>query len=258
MDTEPVEEVAEVAEVAGTAPRKTRKKRTTVKKQPSTVKEWLEAKVRFPKTYLVSPDGRLISPPSNPGEQEKLIVIEPRIPAPIEFIEGKFKERSDAIKTAEEQFTEARRSLQRTIEAFRKGMMSASDVVIANQQVKEAETVLMEQAVQPRSIYALGDPTPEVRQIRFENPYLKNKVSDPVYVLQRTTFPWTYFYGSREELQGAEEGKEVSEGKEDGESESKEGESESKEEDEAKNAARVAAIIRAKTAKRKLVMPANN
>ena len=252
MDTEQVEEVAEVA-----APRKTRKKRTTVKKQPSTVKEWLEAKLKFPKTYLVSPDGMLISPPSNPGEQEKLIVIEPRLPAPIEFIEGKFKERSDAIKTAEEQFTEARRSLQRTIEAFRKGMMSASDVVIANQQVKEAETVLMEQAVQPRSIITLGDPAPEVRQIRFENPYLKNKVSDPVYVLKRSTFPWTYFYGSREELQGAEEAEESLPQEQEPE-EAPAPPAPTPEEEAAKNTAKVAAIIRAKTAKKKLVMPANN
>ena len=251
MDTEQIEEVAEVA----VAPRKTRKKRTTVKKQPSTVKEWLEAKLKFPKTYLVSPDGMLISPPSNPGEQEKLIVIEPRQPAPIEFIQGKFKERSEAIKTAEEQFTEARRSLQRTIEAFRKGMMSAADVVIANQQVKEAETVLMEQAVQPRSIYVLGDPTPEVRQIIFDNPYLKNKVSDPVYILQRTTLPWTYFYGSREELQGKEE---EAEGEEGVEGEEGEAPPVPTPENEAKNAAKVAAIIRAKTAKKKLVMPANN
>ena len=173
---------------------KTRKKKQGMKNQPVTVNEWLDAKLKYPAIYTVSPNGVLVSPPSKPGESETLIMLEPRVVAPKEYISNEFLKRSEEIKIAEEQFTESRRALHRAVQAYRQGLTTAAEVVIANQQTKEMESYLIEKTVAPRSIITLADPTPEVRDVILDNPYLKNKMADPVYVVKRNTFPWTNFY----------------------------------------------------------------
>jgi hypothetical protein len=182
-----------MAEETGQQAKKTRKKSKIVARQPKTIDEWLSAKVKFPNSYGVSPEGMLIAPPSKPGDIEKTFVLEPRLPAPTDHIIGEFEKRSAEIKTAEEQFTEARRTLQRTIVAYRQGLVTAAEVVIANQQVKEAEAFVIEKAVSPRSIVVV-EPTPEIRQVLLDDQYAVNKFADPVYCLKRGTFPWTNFY----------------------------------------------------------------
>ena len=137
----------------------------------------------------------LIAPPSKPGDIEKVFVLEPRLPASKDHISNEFEKRSVEIKNAEEHLTEPRRSLQRTIVAYRQGLTSAAEVVIANQQAKEAEVFLIEKAVSPRSI-VVAEPTPEIRQVLLDNVYAVNKFADPVYCLKRETFPWTNFYSN--------------------------------------------------------------
>jgi hypothetical protein len=182
-----------MAEETGQQAKKTRKKSKFATRQPKTIDDWLAAKVKFPNSYGVSPEGMLIAPPSKPGDIEKTFVLEPRLPAPKDHIIAEFEKRSAEIKTAEEQFTEARRTLQRTIEAYRQGLVTAAEVVISNQQVKEAEAFVIEKAVSPRSIIVV-EPTPEIRQVLLEDQYAVNKFADPVYCLKRGTFPWTNFY----------------------------------------------------------------
>jgi hypothetical protein len=233
-----------MAEETGQQAKKTRKKSKFATRQPKTIDEWLEAKVKFPNSYGVSPEGMLIAPPSKPGDIEKTFVLEPRLPAPNDHIIAEFEKRSAEIKTAEEQFTEARRTLQRTIEAYRQGLVTAAEVVIANQQVKEAEAFLIEKAVSPRSIIVV-EPTPEIRQVLLDDQYAVNKFADPVYCLKRGTFPWTNFYSIptfeapvKEEVQEQEQVKAVLE--QDAAAAAK------------ANSARRGAIIAAKTAKRKI------
>jgi len=232
-----------MAEETGQQAKKTRKKSKFATRQPKTIDDWLAAKVKFPNSYGVSPEGMLIAPPSKPGDIEKTFVLEPRLPAPKDHIIAEFEKRSAEIKTAEEQFTEARRTLQRTIEAYRQGLVTAAEVVIANQQVKEAEAFLIEKAVSPRSIIVV-EPTPEIRQVLLDDQYAVNKFADPVYCLKRGTFPWTNFYSIPTfEAPVKEEAKEQEEDK---------ALTEAAEAAAKANAARRGAIIAAKTAKRKI------
>ena len=224
---------------------KTRKKRQIASKQPKTIDEWLDAKVKYPATYNVTPEGMLISPPSKSGESEIIIPLESRVFATAKLINGEFEKRAEQIKEAEEQFTEARRNLQRITEAYRQGAISASDVVIANQQVKEAEVFLVDKAVSPRSIVTV-EPSPVVRDILLENRYLVNKMADPVYIVKRATFPWTYFYANQQDL--IEEEEEVEEEEESSNKSSNTNRS-------AEERARIAAIIRARAAKKRVVFP---
>lgn len=222
---------------------KTRKKRKIAPKQPKTVDEWLDAKVKYPTTYNVTPEGMLISPPSKSGESEIIIPLESRVHATAKLITGEFEKRAEQIKEAEEQFTEARRNLQRTTEAYRQGAVTASDVVIANQQVKEAEMFLVDKAVNPRTLVTV-DPSPVVRDILLENRYLVNKMADPVYIVKRATFPWTYFYARQEDLVEEVE-----------EEESSNTNTSTNTNRSAEERARIAAIIRARTAKKRVVFP---
>jgi hypothetical protein len=168
-------------------------------KQPETVDEWLAAKVKYPGSYSVSPDGLLIVPPSKSGDSERQIKLNPRVNASNEHIHAMFAARKEQVKEAEDNFTEARRSLQRTILAFNQGLASAGDVVLANQQVKEAESFLIEKAVSPRFVESIV-PKPEIREILLENRYLDSRMAGEVYNLRRATFPWTFMYEPRQEL----------------------------------------------------------
>ena len=224
-----------MAEESGQSAKKTRKKSKFTTRQPQTIDEWLTAKVKFPNSYGVSPEGMLIAPPSKSGDIEKTFILEPRLPASRDYIIAEFEKRSVEIKTAEEQFTEARRTLQRTIEAYRQGLVTAAEVVISNQQVKEAKAFLIEKAVSPRSIVVV-EPTPEIRQVLLDDQYAVNKFADPVYCLKRGTFPWTNFYSIptfekpvKKEAQEQKQDKALTE-----------------------SSARRGAIIAAKTAKRKI------
>ena len=187
----------------GISARKTRKKSKYVAKQPKTIQEWLAAKIKFPFSYGVTPEGMLVAPPSKPGDIEKVFVLEPRVFAPKEHIASEFEKRSEEIRVAEEQFTEARRNLQRVVQAYRQGLTTTAEVVIANQQTKEAEAFLIEKAVAPRSIETIT-PTPEIRDILLNNQYIKNKFPDPVYCLKRGAFPWTKFYINPKDIVVAE------------------------------------------------------
>jgi len=222
---------------------KTRKKRQIASKQPKTIDEWLDAKVKYPATYNVTPEGMLISPPSKSGESEIIIPLESRVFATAKLINEEFEKRAEQIKEAEEQFTEARRNLQRITEAYRQGAVSASDVVIANQQVKEAETFLVDKAVSPRSIVTV-EPSPVVRDILLDNRYLVNKMADPVYIVKRATFPWTYFYANQQDLIEEVEVEEVEEQEQESSNTNR----------SAEERARIAAIIRARAAKKKRVV----
>ena len=224
---------------------KTRKKQIAPK-QPKSVGEWLQAKVKYPGTYKVTPEGMLISPPSKSGDSEIIIPLEPRVFATAKHISNEFEKRSLEIKEAEEQFTEARRNLQRITDAYRQGSTSASDVVIANQQVKEAETFLVEKAINPRTTVTI-DPSPTVRDILLENRYLVNKVADPVYIIKRATFPWTYFYAKPEDLIEVEEVENTNT-----ETETNTNTNRNREKS-AEERARIAAIIRAR--KKRVVFP---
>jgi hypothetical protein len=164
-----------------------------MKKQPKTVEEWLEAKVKYPQSYPISPEGLLISPPSKSGDTEQQIPLNPRRMADKAYIQEQFAKRGEEIKEAEEQFTASKRNLYTVVEAYEKGLASAGDVVLANQQVKDAEAFVIEKATAPRFVDTVA-PVPEVRQILMENQYLTNKMADPVYILRRATFPWTNFY----------------------------------------------------------------
>jgi hypothetical protein len=181
------------------APTRGKKEQKKVFTQPKTVEEWLNAKVLSPSLFKVSPEGMLISPPIESGDIERIIPLESRIPATVKHIEEQFAKRTEEVKLAEENFTEARRSLQRITDAFRKGMASTGDVVIANQQVKEAEAFLLQKAIVNRSINELF-PSPEVRDLFLDNRYVTDKIKDMVYKLNRENFPWTYYYENRAEF----------------------------------------------------------
>jgi hypothetical protein len=169
------------------------KKVKLMKTQPKTVEEWLEAKVKYPQSYPISPEGLLISPPSKSGDTELQIPLHPRRMADNAYIQEQFVNRQAEIKEAEEQFTASRRNLYTVVEAYEKGLASAGDVVLANQQVKDAEAFVIEKATAPRFVDNVV-PIPEVRQVLMENQYMTNKMADPVYNLRRSTFPWTHFY----------------------------------------------------------------
>jgi len=173
--------------------RRGKKEKQKVFSQPKNVEEWLNAKILSPSLFKVTPEGMLISPPIESGDIERIIPLESRIPATVKHIEEQFAKRTEEVKVAEENFTEARRSLQRIVDAFRRGMASTGDVVIANQQVKEAEAFLVQKATMNRKVDYVN-PQPQVRELFLDNRYIEDMMKDPVFKIYRGNFPWTYYY----------------------------------------------------------------
>lgn len=168
-------------------------RRQLMKKQPTTVDEWIEAKKKFPKSYTVSPEGTLLAPPSVAGETERQISLTPRILASMESVQAAFAKRKEDVQAAEVAATAARRALHSVVDAYKRGEASAGDVVIANEEAKVAEAAVIQLAVAPREADVVI-PDPEIRQLLLDNPYLVNKVADDVFQVRRATFPWTLFY----------------------------------------------------------------
>ncbi len=168
-------------------------RRQLMKKQPTTVDEWIEAKKKFPKSYTVSPEGTLLAPPSVAGETERQISLTPRILASMASVQAAFAKRKEDVQAAEVAATAARRALHSVVDAYKRGEASAGDVVIANEEAKVAEAAVIQLAVAPREADVVI-PDPEIRQLLLDNPYLVNKVADDVFQVRRATFPWTLFY----------------------------------------------------------------
>lgn len=167
-----------------------------VQKQPTTVEEWLEARKIAPTVFGVTDEGDFRSPPIREGETAKIIVPSPQVPATSEVIENFFQGRLASVKDLEARFAAARRELKATVDAYRAGTsgVSASDVLIANRGVQELDQQISQIMKSPRSVAILkGVP---LRDIEFDVRYVdrSSKVNGEVMAIQSGAFPWKAFY----------------------------------------------------------------
>jgi hypothetical protein len=163
-----------------------------VSKQPTTVEEWLKAKVLFPSKFQVSQQGDLLSPPINEGEREIVIGIKPDVPATIEYTQDFFQKRRDALKEPEELTTTAKRALHTVMNDYRKGLVPVSDVLDANRKTQDAECRLNNLAKLPFSINNLTGVLKE-RDLTLQH-YDDRTIAEPVFQAMYTTVPWNAFW----------------------------------------------------------------
>lgn len=169
-----------------------------VGKQPTTIEEWIKAKALYPSYFTVSPEGDLISPPTRDSEQQKIIVVPRMTPKSDEQIQTFFKERREALKEPSEQYAAAKRALQQMMIAYKAapGAVSDNDILIANQQVHDAECIVNGLVSMPRSLDQINDE--EDAKYFLKDLTLKrsdkDRIVEPVLRLNRTEYPLEAFW----------------------------------------------------------------
>jgi hypothetical protein len=169
-----------------------------VAKQPTTIEEWIKAKSFYPSYFIVTPEGDLISPPTRDSEQQKIIVIPRMTPKSIEQTQTFFKERREALKEPAEQYAAAKRALQQMMIAYKAapGAVSEYDILVANQQVHDAECILTGLTSMPRSMNVLNEGANAlyyVKDLTLKR-HDTDRVYDPILHLERTEYPLEAFW----------------------------------------------------------------
>ena len=127
-----------------------------VKVQPRTIEEFYLARGLDHKHFTIDSSGDLVAPPVKSGDIQKIFTL-PRYRSLTEQeIQIKDGKRREKIAKAENTVQEAQTILRDTIAKFRNGEINASDVVIANQDVSEAEKALQSLAWPAKQISLIG------------------------------------------------------------------------------------------------------
>lgn len=169
-----------------------------VAKQPTTIEEWIKAKGYYPSYFTMTPEGDLISPPTRDSEQQKIIVIPRMTPKSDEQIQTFFKERKEALKEPSEQYASAKRALQQMMIAYKAapGAVSDNDILIANQQVHDAECILNGLINMPRTLDQInGDANASylLKELTLKRSDT-DRVHEPILRLNRTEYPVEAFW----------------------------------------------------------------
>lgn len=168
----------------------TRKVKGKVKTQPKTLEEWIEARVRDPKTFRLTSEGNALAPAIGSGNRELILDIPKKSPATAEQIEQYYAEREASIKDAKTNYAEARRALYNVHKQYKAGVATISDYLLANKQVNEAEQMLIASGVKERST-KIAQPTPLLRDLYPEAKNTDKKTPIDIYELRRVSLPWS-------------------------------------------------------------------
>lgn len=163
----------------------------TIKVQPSSGTEWVEARLQEPAKYTFTESGDYAVPAINPGETDKTIVPAEVLPASIELISENYAKKQDAIVQAEVVLAQARRNAMEVYRNYKNGLENTSreDVVSANLTVRDAEQVYMCTKTPARYIITPAERM-SIKELHLEETYETRKNWDEVYILQHTNFPW--------------------------------------------------------------------
>jgi hypothetical protein len=169
-----------------------------IAKQPTTIEEWVKAKGLYPSYFTFTPEGDLISPPTRDSEQQKIIVIPRMTPKSADQIQTFFKTRKEALKEPAEQYAAAKRSLQQMMIAYKAapGAISENDILIANQQVHDAECILNGLTSMPRSLIDLNVDTNTVYLVKdlTLKRHETDRIHESILQLVRTEYPLEAFW----------------------------------------------------------------
>ena len=170
-----------------------------VKTQPRTIEEFYLARGIDPIHFKINSSGDLVAPPVKDGDIEKIFTLPTYRSLTTQEIQHKDAKRREKIAKAENTVQEAQTILRDTLTKFRNGEVYASDVVIANQDVSEAEKALQSLAWPAKQISMIG--SIDINQIILDAPYETRKVYTDVYQFKHYPFVLQRAYVSKRELE---------------------------------------------------------
>lgn len=176
-----------------TARKPRQKKQEPLPKKPTTVEEWLVAKVKAPNRFTTDKNGDLVVPPYKEGESEVIIVHREKVPATADHIRRYFADRNERLKEPEAEFAAAKRNLQEVHVAYKRGEVSVDDVLQANQAAAVAQAKVNSIVEGSRTFKKLEELLEN--DLSFDW-YRRNKIAVEVGTMETTRFPWQTFWTS--------------------------------------------------------------
>lgn len=163
-----------------------------VKKQPKNLEEWVKARSmsRLQELFGYTHEGDLEVGKVLDGDQKKIIVLPKYKEATSEYIYEKKKTKAEEIKKAEEEYTTARRNLQNVMTEYlasEKSDVDVSEVLRANQEVRDIESKLNTLAKYPRIMKYNFNHKLKESDLTFDT-HDKRPVADEVRMVEYTYF----------------------------------------------------------------------
>ena len=190
-----------VPPVPGPEPPKTKVEvsKLKIKEQPKTIEEWAKARELYPTLFGYTQDGDLQIGPVKPTDQMKVIALPVYVRSSKEYIDKLLSERAEEIKAPEEEYTQAKRALQKAMEVYNlseKSEADISEILNANQEVYDKECILNSKVKMPRHITHETKIKESMLTLRLED---KKNVADIVLNVNYTYLPMQYFWMPKSE-----------------------------------------------------------
>lgn len=165
-----------------------------VKRQPKTVEEFYIARGKDPINFRINENGDLVAAAVRDGDVEKIFQLPTYRELTVAEKIAVDSERRTKVAEAETAVQDAQTELRETLERFRAGEAYASDVVIANQAVSNAEKSLQAIAWAGRQIINID--SIDTRHILLDEQYEVRKIPYTVYQYKHYPSTWQDAYVS--------------------------------------------------------------
>ena len=161
----------------------------TLPRRPTTVEEWLEARLKAPVYFEPNEAGEYVVPAYGGVTTETIIQPRPLVPATPELIAGYYAQRKEQLAEPEVNFSAAKRELLQVVMDYKRNpeMVTVEDVIAANQKANVAQCRLNSVAKYPRW-FREGGPL-EQYDLHFDW-YRRAKIPEGSYTAEYGVFPW--------------------------------------------------------------------
>jgi len=154
---------------------------------PANINKFFKERKRNPQRYFFSDDGSsMVSKDS--GTEMKIPFTQFSLKTSDE-LHASYAERNQLIKEQQELFDIAMRAL---LDARERGA-SDFELLTLNRECQRLDSKLFELNWNEKEM-KVANPTPELRQLEFTNPYLVNKPKEPVYIFTARRIPVDFSY----------------------------------------------------------------
>lgn len=179
-----------------------------IKQQPATIEEWAKARQMYPSLFGYTQDGDLQIGPVKTTDQMKVLSLPVYVRSSKEYVDNLLIERSEEIRTPEEEYTIAKRALQKAIQEYNlseKTEADISEILNANQEVHDKECILNSKIKMPRHIRYEEKIKESMLTLNLHD---KKNVADIVLKVEYNFLPIQYFWMPKSQEKEEEEEKE--------------------------------------------------
>jgi hypothetical protein len=162
--------------------KKAKKEYSKVKVQPKTIEEFYIARGKDPKKCIITENGDLLAKAIKPGEADRIFTLPKYREITVDEKIALDSSRREQLAILEIAVQEAQTNLREVYLGYKNGDIYASDVVIANQNVAQAEKALQNVAYPLKQVNT--NDSLETRKILLDSRYEDRKIPYSVHIFK--------------------------------------------------------------------------